>query len=229
MRIPRTLAIAGIGSTLLLGSLAAPASAVSYPVKINIVQGIPGKTFEVCIGTNEVRSTAKYGSVTKVPVEPGVYMIKLKRPSSGKCKGQLYRKTTVAVAVNQDLTVVATRKSPSKWITYYNPQTTTVDTGLLSITHAADLGNVGISYLVSGLAPGESPYIWSKGERRLLPAVSAGTVASVVAMKVGHTRLLGGLRRQSFAPGKHYDYILLGTEGRNAKWARVVRSLVQFL
>jgi len=227
MRISRILAIAGIGSALLLGSLAVPASAAVFPTRINVVQGIPGKTLDVCIDNKEVRSKAKYGSVTKADVVAGTHTIKLKKVAPGRCKGKTLRKFTFVIPDGIDATVVATHKSPSKWMLYYNPQSTSVDTSYYSFTNAADIGKVGITALFGGFTPSESAWIWQKGERRVPLTTNAGNTLHYAALKIGGSRFLGGQRVQNFAAGKHYDFILLGTSKKNTRWARVARKIQQ--
>ena len=231
MRRIRSIAIAGVASALLLGSMAGPASAVTFPTRISIVQGIPGRTFDICIGRNELKSRARYGSYVKRELTPDNYTIAFRQPTAGRCRGRIVRKTTIILDLQRDLTVVGTTRSPLKWVFGDNSaaQSTNVGTARFTLLHAADVGKVGIGWAPFALAPSESVNVWEKGETGDDYALPDATSMAYWAMKIGGAAPLGGLRYLNLREGRRYDLILVGTNPRNAKWVRIVKPIIMFL
>src|SRR4029079_5796778 len=91
----------------ILGSAALAASP-----HIAVVQGIPGKTVDVCIGNSEVKSNLRFGKWFERNVGVGNRTIRFRTAAAGTCSGQVITKKTRTFALDDDLTIVVTAKAP---------------------------------------------------------------------------------------------------------------------
>jgi hypothetical protein len=135
----------GVGSLALLIATTVAAAAAG---RVAVVNGIPGKTVEVCINGKEVKSGLKYGKATIRSLANGAKTLKLRTNSSGKCTGSLLGTKSFSVTGSTDFTIVGTKFGPNKVILYDNALISDASPGfaVVVLRHAADIGTAGFKY-----------------------------------------------------------------------------------
>src|SRR5262245_46902442 len=107
----RMVVLACAIAALVLGALAPPTAAVLH-AHLAIVQGIPGRSVDVCIDGHEVRSKLKYGATTLRGALPGSHALRFRAAGPGVCQGARLGKATLELTAGDDLTIVATQLPP---------------------------------------------------------------------------------------------------------------------
>jgi hypothetical protein len=229
----RTLLASAICVALTMAALASPVSAANPTLAI--VNGIPGRTVDVCIGAKEVRSGLRYGKWFERRVSPGEKRIRLRAAVPGTCSGRLLAAGNVAVT-GDDLTIVGTSKGPGKLMVFSNasisPPAAVFAFTWYAVRHAADLGEV--TFRVTDdllpLSPAATPAVdpvWDKGDERTGSAEGDGLIA-VAATRPGSQRPLaaavvehGGTEGYS-----RLQLILVGSAPKNARIVTLLQRLV---
>jgi len=242
MRRLRTLVMAGVVSALAITALGAPAAATHGKGTIAVVNGIPGQKVDICINGKEIKSRVRYGGKVFKTMNAGRKVLKVFKKDPRKCKGvKLSRKAFTLVAndtasAKADLTLVVTKKAP-KIIIFDNIGLGRVPpTGLyykpvyLAWRHAADIGGVNI-YSSLALHFPENPVepavnaIWRKGDQRTLNH-SPDYSFQLRATWPGKTRTIARSSRDVIMEaGRRYEWYLVGTTARNAKFVVFSRAV----
>jgi hypothetical protein len=163
VRLTIVATIAALAIPILGGSALA-----AFPPHVAVVQGIPGKTVDVCIGNNEVKSNLRYGKWFERTVGVGNRTIRFRTAAAGSCAGQVIIQKTRTFALDDDVTIVVTSKAP-KVLVFDNGDlgaipATTAEV-FFAFRHAADVGP--LTFKMGGLdqilTPAADP-IWEKGD-----------------------------------------------------------------
>ena len=182
------MALAVVVAALAISAVGAPASAFSE-THLAIVQGIPGVKVDFCVDGTEVNSRVRYGGRKFVEIlnsDPVRITLKSYAKDPRKCKGTLLAKKRVDLDVNDDLTIVVTKRAP-KVLVFDNSILGTLPAAedmLMSFRHAADIGRVTFHSHVFAevfppgpLDPAADPR-WKKGDKRDTVADAAWLSAS---------------------------------------------------
>jgi hypothetical protein len=221
----RSLVIAAATLSLAIGALGGPAAA-QEPPRIAFVNGIPGRTVDVCVGNNEVKSKLKYGAWVQRTFNPGIRTVRFRNAAPGRCTGRILGTEQVTLIIDTDLTLVAT-KLPDKVIEWDNmtPPSAINTLGWMSIRHAADVGQVVFAretdVIVSAL-----PVVFVKGQEVRFVGISnqsfwltATRIDKALPLAQGHFQVVEGRR---------LEIILVGTNASNARFVVIYRTPVPF-
>lgn len=240
MKNRKIVALSGSIALFAAASIGTPVAA-DTKADLTLVNGIPSKAVDVCVGKKEVRSGLRYGGKTFKRVGVGAKKVTFRVKSPGRCKGNVLARKTITLGNEDDYTLVAIKRGQKKVVAFDNdqagsqffPSADPLDTALVW-RHAANIRDVGF---VIGLAPIDVNYwehagdiIWNKGDQRIdqmalvnQPYIS---VLSVVApfSELGYA----GPTYTDVYPGYRYEWIFVGTNERNAKIVKILRE-IQFL
>ncbi len=142
MRRYRGLLVALGSAVIAAGALTAPVAAVDP--RLALVNGIPGRTVDVCVGTNEVRSNLRYGGWVERFVGPGSRTVRFRAAAPGTCTGEVLAQTVLLLAEDDDKTVVGTRQVPNKVVVFENLPYVATTLADIEFRHAGDLGPVNV-------------------------------------------------------------------------------------
>jgi hypothetical protein len=233
----RLLITVVISTAITVAAFAAPVSAAS--AKLAIVNGIPGRTVDVCIGTNEVRSNLRYGRWTERSVTEGTRVIRFRAAAPGTCSGAILAQKSVTIGAGADLTIAGTAKAP-KVVVFDNAFVETKGASdffgaVYWIRHAADVGDV-VFYGADlrefgGSSPEGSPAAglvtsWSKGQQVVGEAAGPRMVA-VAAAFPGSVAPLASTVTEFGASGdlERIEWILVGSKPSHARFVTIKRTL----
>lgn len=219
-------------ATLVLGTLGAPVSAAPL-AHLAIVQGIPGRSVDICFDATEVKSGLGYGKVTLKARAQGPLSIRVFARDDRVCRGTLLMSTGVNLAAGSDFTIVLTKREP-RWVVFSNAGLGQVPSRLFDVAlawrHAADLGPVEMRIVEGPLKPIEptaDPEPWVKGdEHTRTDILSYPTYVFVTtATPVGSQVPIAGPVTTLVKADRRYEFILVGTRPRNARFVTIVQPI----
>jgi hypothetical protein len=220
MRIPRRVSLAAIGAVLVVGTLAAPAVAANP--RLALVQGIPGKRVDVCIDDAEVRSNVRYGAWFQRNVGTGAHTVKF------RCSGKVLASRTLDLEADDDITLVATARSPK--VVVWNNLGAPAPVGnidWIAVRNASDVRDVLISVLVGSIVnPSALPQTWDKGDQWRQNYGTSSVSVFVGASQMGAATPFAGPDQYIAYQGRRHELILVGSKPRNARFVGVVRSTI---
>lgn len=239
-RLGRFLAMSAAGA-LLTTALAAPVAALPTPgTDVAFINGIPGKTIDVCINGWEAKSRLGYGQ--KYARDFG-YAGKTKKvqfrvAAPGRCKGRLLAAKRVMFEFGGDISIVATKWKP-RVVVFDNsdlPVLPAVTPPIFGVVRQA--ANVGAVWLHQReMSPGtEYPLEpaasvakqFRKGHEAPL-TVSAGNWLQLRATQLQATGTIKRAinKRVMVKPvyGKRFEVYLVGTNQKNARFVVLQRTI----
>ena len=224
MRFPRSLVLAALASSLALGLLAAPASAQVDP-RLALVNGIPGRTVDVCTGGAEVSSRLDYRDFVVRSFDPGSRHIRFRAAGPGTCTGEVLARTSLDLAADQDLAVVATKRAPMKVVVLEFVAPDAPEAGQLTFAYAGDLGKINAARNRQDIhdpfiAPASSAPRWRKGDKTLF-AETTVTLRFLVFLPRA-TESFRESRWISVGPGERGWVIFVGSSEANARFVRII-------
>jgi hypothetical protein len=228
----KTVVLGAALAALMLGPLGVPVAAAA-PARLAIVQGIPGRSVDICFDATEVRSGLKYGKVMLKSQAQGPLSIRVFARDARVCRGTLLMSTGVNLAAGSDFTIVITKREP-RWVVFSNAGLGRVPARLFDVAlawrHAADLGPVEMRIVEGPLKPIEpaaDPEPWVKGdEHTRTDILSYPTYAYVtVATPVGSQEPVAGPVTTLVKADRRYEFVLVGTRPANARIVVLVRSI----
>jgi hypothetical protein len=223
MRRYRGLLVALGSAVIAAGALTAPVAAVDP--RLALVNGMPGRTVDVCVGTNEVRSNLRYGGWVERFVGPGSRIVRFRAAAPGKCTGAVLAHTVLLLAEDDDKTVVGTRQAPNKVVVFENLPYAATTLAEIRFRHAGDLGPVNVVQSFAGFAePAAPPPPIAKSQE--IPAFSANVpfATAYTAFRAGRARPFHD-EWYSTGTGQRQEVILLGTTVRNDKVVSIRRPI----
>jgi hypothetical protein len=210
-----------------IGTLALPAAAAAP--RLAFVNGIPGKTVDVCIGNREVKSNLRYGRWFETSVGAGERTVRFRKASPGRCQGRTLARQTFDLEADVDGTVVATTRSPKRTVVFNNRLAPVPEGNVnwVAVRHAADLGRAVITQHVGFvLAPAAAPTPFHKGEEAT-ESYGASTLAMLfAAYRPSQASPFIGPSEILTYPGRRSELILVGTRTSNAKFVTIVRDTI---
>jgi hypothetical protein len=225
----KALLIGAIGAALAITALGAPVVAVDPGQgRVTIVQGIPGRVVDVCIGGREVKSGLRYGKVVVRTLEAGPKWIKVFRKDPRRCKGTRLISEGFALGDGDDLTIVLMRAYPYV-LAWDNAGlgTAVTDASAVAMRHGASLGKA--TFKIRQVTP-ELPIpptpaadptpadpVWKKGYQAVDYPVTAGQTLRVRVTRPGKSKTLAGPKERTLRVERRHEWILVGTSKRNAR------------
>ena len=229
----RTIAMTAAVMALAVTALGAPASATHGKGTIGIVNGIPGQRVDLCINGKEIKSRAPYGGRAFRSLPVGDKWIKIFKADPRKCKGKKLGKKHISLAHDADWTIVINKQFP-KFVVFNNgklgripPDGPDFGGAYIALRHAADLGNVDFLFTQqlpeAPIDPSAHP-VWHEGDQYLI--ASAVPIAwRVRATRPHKTKTLAKSGFIHLKAGHRYEWYLLGTKAKNARfivWTRAI-------
>ena len=211
-----------------IGAIAAPAAAASP--RVAFVQGIPGKTVDVCIGGNEVRSNLKYGKWFQRTVGAGSKVVKFRKSAPGSCTGSALGQKTLDLAADDDVTLVVTRSAAEgPRLRQHRARELTpsvVGASYLAVRHAADLGDVSFKGNLGTVFTPTADPVFTKGDQ-WLNVLSPGVLV-LAATRPDSNRPFASTAAELGGPNivDRIEFYLVGTKVRNARFVTVRRDVV---
>ena len=232
MQHNRILIVALVISALAISAIGTLAMGASSKTLLVAVNGVPGVRADMCINGQERVSGLRYGSAVKLEINNSAKKVKFTRAAAGRpCSGAfLGKKKFDPPAQGSALTLVVTKQSPQRVVMF--DDTVPVDPGdaVVAWRQASDLGLVDISYqqlsepspIPPQLAASPSPTPFAKGDE-FIADVGVGDVGAlrVIANKTSNGKRLARTRFYRIKAARFNQTILLGTKGRNARFAQV--------
>lgn len=231
-RIRKTVAIASLAA-LAITMLAAPASALPSKGTIGVVNGIPGQRVDICINGKEIRSNVKYGGRVHRTMLEGTKVVKVYKANPRTCKGVKLAKKVIGLGGGGDLTIVFNKQAPrvvvfdNAGLGFIPPGGTPLPTAPFAWRHAADLGRVQFKYTLADpeqlITPAVAP-VWIEGDQ-FATDVDPGTGMRLRATRPGKAWTIAKSPFLTLEAGRRYEWYLLGTTAKNAKfivWGRPV-------
>ena len=211
-------------------AIGAPASAALGKGTIGIVNGIPGQRVDICIKGKEIKSRVAYGGRAFRTLTEGSKLIKIFKPDPRKCKGVKLAQKRIELAAGDDWTIVINRHSP-KFIMFDNTGLGTIPpdgpdfvVAFSARRHAAELGAVNFLLGVEApIGPAFHP-VWHQGDQAL-NAVGGGASYRLRATRPDKTKTLAKSNFVELKASRRYEWYLLGTKAKNAKfivWSRAI-------
>ena len=229
----RSLLIAATTAALTIGALAVPASAANPNVAF--LNGIPGKTVDVCVGNQEVKSNLKYGKSAVRTVADGSRTIRFRQARAGTCNGTTLAQRTFDFLEDGDYTVVGTKNSPNKVVVFDNtpvPFSNVCNCWLSFVRHAADVGPVVFQEeTTSGVSPTDVPPTFTKGDQNRTQGGSGDDDDSfyLTATPLTSIEPIAGPKHFAIVGGRRGEVILIGSSKKNARFATIYRPLPFFI
>ena len=223
MRRYRGLLVALGSAVIAAGALTAPVAAVDP--RLALVNGIPGRTVDVCVGTNEVRSNLRYGGWVERFVGPGSRTVRFRAAAPGACTGEVLAQTVLLLAEDDDKTVVGTRQVPNKVVVFENLPYLATTFADIKFRHAGDLGPVNVvqsPFAFTG--PAAPPPPVSKGQQTTSFAVNVPFAMEYTLYRAGKARPFHH-DWYSTGTGQRHEVVLLGTTVRNDKVVNIRRPI----
>ena len=217
----RVLVMAALATALAVGAIGAPVAAANP--KLLLVNGIPGRTVDVCVGNTEVKSGLKYGAFAQRFVAPGNKTIRFRVASAGNCNGSTLAAYTRNFLIDEDLTLVGTKKSPSKVVVFVNPPLG-ASTNSAAFRYAGDLGDINVVLQLSTfVAPTALAPAWDKGSQYYI----APSVSFWMGITLWRADTVDPFRDSMVqaVDGYRSEFILVGTTTANDKLIKVRRSV----
>jgi hypothetical protein len=234
----RTFALAVATAALVVSAFGAPAAAAFGKGSIAVVNGRPGPKLDICIGNLKIRRNLPYGGKTfrQLPMGDKVLRAYLAN-GQAKCGGTKVAQYPFSLADGGDYTFVVTRKSPNKVVVYDNLGFGSVQpigprypyVAIPVLRTAADLAAINVYYRIwqptpdTSVGPSVNP-IWVKGDSMASPS-SLDWEWQVRATFPDKPRSIAVAKRQRMDIGRRYEWILVGTSGKNARWVKFSRAI----
>ena len=227
MRSSRAVSLSVLAGVLGLLAVASPAAAAAP--RLAFVNGIPGKSVDVCVGNQELKSDLAYGRWFEATLGTGSRTVKFRKASPGRCKGATLAQKTFDLGADVDRTVVATARTPK--VVSFNNKLSPAPTGninWIAVRHAADVGSVMFSITAgSTLTPSAPPVTFVKtdqwktsfGAGANLPILFSAYKPSKASPFVGPSQLLT-------YEGRRHEVILVGSKTSNARFVTIVRDTI---
>ena len=243
MRGLRKVLLTGAATALAITALgAAPASAADTTGTIAFVNGHPGVSLDVCIGSKEQRSGLPYGAYFhKKVIGTGPKLVRFfKRNDARTCGGTLVAKKWVNIGQGWDKTLVVTKRSPKLLVFDNNgsfflgeipPSGPLLGSAWHAQRSAADF-DVDMQMKYYDIAGDIQIFpsavgTWTKGDERLNTAnVSSGFIWSIQPFMPGTTTPIIS-KYKLYQPSRRYEWILVGTKKGNAKMVVINRGASQ--
>ncbi len=237
----KKLLLGAASATLAITAFGAPAAAADTTGTLAIVNGIPGKKVDVCIGGKEMSSKLAYGGIfRKNVVGTGTKKLKFYNKDPRTCKGQLLGSKTLAISAGTDLTIVVTKNAP-KVVVFDNASPLYMGevpprgapyagTTFFSWASAADF-DTNFIYTLYGVVEGPFPIspsanaVWSKGDRYIQP-ISPIYIMKLIATLPEDPDAVAE-RSRTLQPSRRHEWVLVGTNKFNAKFILVDRGVSQ--
>ena len=230
-----------MAAMLLLAGTAVPAAAANQGT-VAVVNGIPGERVDICVNGRELRSRVPYGGWASRTISAGDKVLKVFRADPRTCRGTVLAKKpftlTASPNLGSDLTLVATKKTPKKVITFFNdsmgyipPDGLPYIYAVWAWRHAADLGDVNFKYrLINPEQPAEPSVagIWQKGDQ-FFEGSDPDEGMQLRATRPDQDATLAKSAPVIFAASRRYEWYLLGTTKANAKFVVFSRRVSQFV
>jgi len=221
MRKVRVVIMAALAMALAVGAIGAPVAAANP--KLLLVNGIPGRTVDVCVGNTEVKSGLKYGAYVQRIVAPGIRTIRFRAASPGNCNGAILASRTRDFLVDEDLTLVGTKKSPNKVVVFVNPPLG-ASTNSAAFRYAGYLGDINVALQLSTfITPAALAPAWDKGSQYYI----APSVSFWLGISLWRANTVDPFRESMVqaVDGYRSEYILVGTTTANDKLVKVRRAV----
>jgi hypothetical protein len=235
-QMPRTRRslIGGVLATLAIGALWAPVSAADAQGTLAFVNGIPGRTVDVCLNGKEIKTGLGYGkAVSKSVVGLGQKTLKFYGTDPRRCRGTVVAQESFTFAAGDDLTIVATKNNP-RVVTFDNvglghipADGPALGHGYLAWRHAAEPAvnfkyDVLISIPETPIGPSVDP-VWVKGDEVTSPT-GTGTAYNLKATRPETSQVIAS--RQGTPRNEHrLEWILVGSTERNARFVFLDRKI----
>lgn len=237
MRRFRTLALSVAVAALVVSAFGAPAAAAFGKGSIAVVNGRPGPALDFCIGYAKVKRSVPYGGKYFRQLNQGNKLLRaFVANGRAHCGGTKVAHYPFSVEDGGDLTLVVTRKTP-KVVEYDNFGNGSVQvTGtplsywIMLTRTASDIAAVNVYYRVgepfpdTPLDPSAIP-VFVKGDGRSIVTAAPGLEWQSRATFPEQTKSIAIAHRQALDVGRRYEWILVGTTGRNARWVKLSRAI----
>ena len=226
MRITRRLALASATAVLAIWTIAFPTAAANP--RIAVVQGMPGKTVDVCLGNAEIKSGLRYGKWVQKVVAPGTYTMRFRTASPGRCQGSVLGKTIFAVSADHDITFVGKAKG-ADFVWFHNTDVPKPmgDVDWVGFRHAADVGPIALNVWGMNMAVPAAVPTFDVGDRWQVSI--GGPYSAAYTFSVYKPTALTpfeGPKGYLTTSGRRHEIYLVGTNTRNARFAAVVRPTI---
>ena len=238
MRNIRTIALAAATAALVVSAFGAPATAAFGKGDIAVVNGRPGPRLDICIGNLKIRRNLPYGGKYWRSLNMGDKVLRAFIANGrARCGGTKVAQHPFGLVDGGDLTFVVTRKSPDKVVVYDNAGFGSVQqisgpfpNSIVLTRTAADLAaiNVYVRYWApipdTPIAPTAHP-VWTKGDQYPFAGVPAGYEWQARATFPEKTKSIAVARRQELIVGRRYEWIFVGSTGKNSRWVKFSRPI----
>ena len=230
MQRSRNLIVALVISTLAISAIGTLVMAASAKTLLVAVNGVPGVRADICVNGKERVSGLRYGRSAKIEMNNSPKNVKFAKAASGSpCRGLfLGRKKFDPPPEGSSLTLVVTRQSPQRVVMFDNTLPASPDEAGVAWRQASDLPPVHIGFQQISPAtplppqPAASPSPFAKGDE-FVTDVAIGLLGEfrVVAKKAGNGKRVARTPFFRIKTARLYQSILLGTKGKNARFAQV--------
>jgi len=230
----KTLEVGTIVAALAIATFGAPAAAGTPKGKVAVVNGRPGTKVDICINGREIRSGLPYGGKKYKTLWATQKVLKVFKKDPRVCRGTLLAKKRFDLLPGDDLTIVVTRRTPRKVVVFDNsdlvlPPASPLDSAF-AWRHAADFG--GVDFVISFDQVFLFPWIhsgdtrWHKGDEWAFPADhdNQDHVMMLYVSPRSEVIYVGPVFTHVW-PGYRYEWIVVGTKGRNAKVVTLKRLI----
>jgi hypothetical protein len=196
---------------MLVPFVAAVPVAAANPT-VSFVNGIPGRSVDVCVGSNEKGSGIGYGKHFRSSVGAGSKVISFRVAGSGKCQGAVLAQQTVSLVADQAYTIVGTSDTPKKVTVFSNPAGSSY-----ALRYAGDLGQVGFSHQAATWVTPAVLTFFTKGVG-VETLIATDTLSVLAAYTPGNAQPFEQTKIVLTQEGFRTEIILVGSTKKNAKF-----------
>jgi len=233
----KTVVIGAAVAVLAITAIGAPAAGAVAKGKVAIVQGIPGTKVDICINGKEIKSGLPYGGKKFASLNASQKLLKVYKKNYRTCGGTLLAKKRFDLLPAADLTIVVTRKKPRKVMIFDNSglgfqPSPVVDTAA-AWRYAGNLGTVDFVITYEGITlnnwhPADH-VLWTKGDEYQYVIALGGDGNNIMMLYVTEPfteHVFVGPYFTHVTPGYRYEWIVVGTNDRNARVVRIKRAVI---
>jgi hypothetical protein len=232
MRRLRQLIIVAAVLAMALTTIGTPVSAAGAG-KVAIVNGFPGRSIDICINNQEIKSGLRYGQTFFRTLPSGPKSLKVYAKDARTCRGQLLASKSFGFPAGSDRTIVMTKFGPRIQLfdNNFGPTTAATPISIWYWRNASDISPVSLDLDSDGptpspIAPAADP-VWPKGGQ-VLSGFALGTTLVVITTRFSladTATTLGEPDARLVEVLFRYEWILIGTNPANARLVVLKRPI----
>ena len=156
----------------------------------------------------------------------GTRTFRFRAASAGSCNGTTLAQTTIILADDDDYTLIGTAKAPLRVVVFDNTPVPLGNINFNYFRNGSDLGSLTFSYETQTFVPSVLPDEFEKGQGGDVSFGASSEPLLVAAFRANATDAIAGPGQYQTLEGRRHEFIAIGTNKGNARFAVVVRPTI---